>query len=68
MVKAAGRSPGLRELKRLAQALVTVHELGEGLLLGLTAFATVHRDDAGRALQAAILCIAAAAQIGRAHV
>lgn len=65
---AAGKTPGLRELKRLAQALVTVNELGEGLLLGLTAFATTHRDDAGRALQTAILCIAAAAPLTAARV
>ncbi len=65
---ASGATPGLRGLKRLAQALVTVHELGDGLLLGLTAFATVHRDDAGRALQAAVLCISAAAQLTQARL
>ncbi|MFO0759420.1 MAG: hypothetical protein U0359_23200 [Byssovorax sp.] len=65
---AQGPAPPLRDLKLLAQDLVSLHEIGGGLLLGLTAFAGVHRDDAGRALQAAILCVAAAARLSPARL
>jgi hypothetical protein len=65
---AEGGAPDLAPIKRLAQELVSLHEVGDGLLLGLGAFAPNHRDDAGRALHAAILCVVSAARLTMARV
>jgi hypothetical protein len=50
-------------VKRLAQRLVTLSETNHPALLGMTAMAHAHRDDAGRAVQSAILAVVVARQI-----
>jgi hypothetical protein len=55
---AAGTTVLPHRVKRIAQGLVGLAETEGPGLLGLTALANAHRDDAGRALQAAILAIA----------
>jgi hypothetical protein len=50
-------------VKRIAQGLVGLAETEGTSLLGLTALANAHRDDAGRALQTAILTIAIAREM-----
>ena len=55
---ARGRHPPPIALKRLGQRLVELSETGDPALLGMTTMANAHRDDAGRALQSAILAIA----------
>jgi hypothetical protein len=54
---AAGRTLLPHRVKRLAQRLVVLSESKHPALLGMTAMAGAHRDDAGRALQAAILAV-----------
>jgi len=44
-------------IKRIAQRLVLLAEQHEAGMLGLTTLANVHRNDAGRAIQSAILTI-----------
>lgn len=48
----------VHRVKRLAQQLVTLAEGDDGALLGMTAMANAHRDDAGRAVQSALLAVA----------
>ena len=60
---AAGKPVMLYRLKRIAQRMVTMAEEGEGALLALTTLANAHRDDAGRAIQAAILTTLVARRI-----
>ena len=60
---AAGSLLFPHRVKRLAQRLVTLAETGDASLLGLTAMANAHRDDAGRAVQAALLSIAIGRQL-----
>jgi hypothetical protein len=60
---AAGSQIVPHRVKRLAQAFVNLAEAGDSGLLGLTTLANAHRDDAGRALQSAILTLALARQI-----
>ncbi len=55
---AAGKTVLPHRVKRIAQGLVGLAETEGPGLLGLTALANAHRDDAGRALQSAILAIA----------
>jgi hypothetical protein len=55
---AAGTTVLPHRVKRIAQGLVGLAETEGPGLLGLTALANAHRDDAGRALQSAILTIA----------
>jgi hypothetical protein len=50
-------------VKRLAQSLVSVSETGHPALIGMTALAHAHRDDAGRAVQSALLALVVARQI-----
>ncbi len=51
---ASGADPAPVYVKRLAQRLVSLSETGAAALLGMGALASVHRDDAGRALQVSI--------------
>jgi hypothetical protein len=60
---AEGNNPAPVRLKRVAQRLVQLAETGDPALLGMTTMANAHRDDAGRALQAAILAISIGRQI-----
>ena len=53
----AGQAPTPQKLKRIAQRLVTLAETHDPTLLGMTTLANAHRDDAGRALQTAILAV-----------
>ena len=55
---AAGMTVLPHRVKRIAQGLVGLSETEGPGLLGLTALANAHRDDAGRALQSAIIAIA----------
>lgn len=55
---AAGKTILPHRVKRLAQRLVVAAESEDPAVLGMTAMAKSHRDDAGRALQTAILAIA----------
>lgn len=55
---AAGTAVLPHRVKRIAQGLVELAETEGAGLLGMTALANAHRDDAGRALQTAILTIA----------
>lgn len=50
-------------VKRLAQRLVTLSETHDGGLLGTMAMAAAHRDDAGRAVQGAVIAVMLARQI-----
>ena len=60
---AAGSQIVPHRVKRLAQAFVSLAESGDSGLLGLTTLANAHRDDAGRAVQSAILALALGRQI-----
>lgn len=60
---AAGSQLVPHRVKRLAQAFVNLAERGDSGLLGLTTLANAHRDDAGRAVQSAILALALGRQI-----
>jgi len=65
---AAGNTLLPARVKRIAQGLVGLAETEGPGLLGLTALANAHRDDAGRALQSAILGIVIAREITRERV
>ena len=60
---AAGRNILPQRLKRLAQQLVALADKQGSTLLGMTALAGAHRDDAGRAVQSAILLVTLAREI-----
>lgn len=60
---AAGKAVLPHRVKRIAQGLVGLSETEGAGLLGLTALANAHRDDAGRAIQTAILTIAIAREM-----
>ena len=55
-------------VKRLAQKLVVLAETGNPAVLGMSALAHAHRDDAGRAVQTAILSVVVGRQITRDRV
>jgi hypothetical protein len=55
-------------IKRIAQRLVLLAEQHEAGVLGLTTLANVHRNDAGRAVQSAILTIVVGRRITRDRV
>jgi hypothetical protein len=55
---AAGSPVVVHRVKRVAQAFVSLAEKGDTALLALTTLGNAHRDDAGRALQTAILALA----------
>jgi hypothetical protein len=60
---AAGANVLPHRVKRIAQGLVGLAETENAALLGVTALANAHRDDAGRALQSAILTIVVAREM-----
>ncbi len=60
---ARGRNILPQRLKRLAQQLVALADKQGSALLGMTALAGAHRDDAGRAVQSAILLVTMAREI-----
>ncbi len=55
-------------VKRLAQRLVVIAATEDPALLGMTAMAKSHRDDAGRALQTAILAVVVGRKVTTDHV
>ncbi len=55
-------------VKRVAQRFVVLSEEEDPALLGMTTMAKSHRDDAGRALQSAILSLAMARQVTKDRV
>jgi hypothetical protein len=60
---AAGVTVMPHQVKRLAQRLVSLADDEHPTMLGMTTMAKSHRDDAGRAVQTAILSLAIARQI-----
>jgi hypothetical protein len=54
---AAGHTLLPHRVKRLAQRMVILAESQNPALLGITAMAAAHRDDAGRAVQSALLAV-----------
>ncbi len=54
---AVGANVMPHRVKRLAQKLVVLAETGNPAVLGMSAMAHAHRDDAGRAVQSAILAV-----------
>jgi hypothetical protein len=54
---AQGRTVLPHRVKRVAQRMVTLADTDEGALMAITTLANAHRDEAGRAVQAAILCV-----------
>ena len=62
---AQGKTVLPHRVKRIAQRLVTLAEGDEGAMLAMTTMANAHRDDAGRAVQAAILSILVARKLTR---
>lgn len=60
---AAGVTLLPHQVKRLAQRLVALADTPDSSMLGMTAMAAAHRDDAGRAVQSAILTVALARNI-----
>lgn len=60
---AAGKTMLPHRVKRLSQRFVSLAELGDPAMLGMTAMANAHRDDAGRAVQTALLSVLLGRQI-----
>jgi hypothetical protein len=60
---AQGKSILPHRVKRLSQRFVTLVETGDPAVLGMTSMANAHRDDAGRAVQTALLSVLVARQI-----
>ena len=60
---AAGKTVLPHRVKRLSQRFVTLVETGDPAILGMTSMANAHRDDAGRAVQTALLTVLVARQI-----
>jgi HD-GYP domain-containing protein (c-di-GMP phosphodiesterase class II) len=60
---ASGSTTLTHRVKRIAQGFVLLAETGDVGFLGLTALSNAHRDDAGRAVQTAVLAIAIAREI-----
>ena len=60
---AAGKRIVPHRVKRLAQRMVVLAEGKNPALLGVTAMAAAHRDDAARSVQAAIIAVLLARQI-----
>jgi hypothetical protein len=54
---AEGRTVLPHRVKRVAQRLVTLADTDEGALMAMTTLANAHRDEAGRAVQSAILSV-----------
>ena len=60
---AQGKTVLPHRVKRVAQRMVSLAESDEGALLAMTTLANAHRDEAGRAVQAAILSIVVARRL-----
>lgn len=60
---AQGKTVLPHRVKRVAQRMVSLAESDEGALLAMTTLANGHRDEAGRAVQAAILSIVVARRL-----
>jgi hypothetical protein len=60
---AQGKTVLPHRVKRVAQRMVSMAETDEGALLAMTTLANAHRDEAGRAVQAAILSIIVARKL-----
>lgn len=60
---ASGRAVLPHRVKRIAQRLVTLSEGDSMASLALTSLANAHRDDAGRAVQAAVITVLLARQL-----
>lgn len=56
------------KVKRLAQRIVVLGDIDDVALLGMTAMSRAHRDDAGRAVQSAILAFSIGRQLTRDRV
>jgi hypothetical protein len=65
---AQGVVPLPHRIKRIAQRLVTLAEAGDPTMLGLMTMLHAHRDDAGRALQSAILAVVVGRELTRERV
>ena len=62
---AAGSTLLPHRVKRLAQRFVSIADANDPALLGMLTMAGAHRDDAGRAVQSAILTLAVGRQLTR---
>jgi hypothetical protein len=60
---AQGKTVLPHRVKRVAQRMVSLAESDEGALLAMTTLANAHRDEAGRAVQAAMLSIVVARRL-----
>lgn len=60
---AQGKTVLPHRVKRIAQRMVSTAEQDEGTLLAMTTLANAHRDEAGRAVQAAMLSIVIARKL-----
>lgn len=60
---AGGATVVPQRVKRLGQSIVSLSEMGDPAMLGMTAMATAHRDDASRAVHTAIVATVVARQI-----
>ena len=60
---AQGKTVLPHRVKRVAQRLVSLAESDEGALMAMTSLANAHRDEAGRAVQTAILTIMVARRL-----
>ncbi|MBK8252491.1 MAG: hypothetical protein IPK82_07465 [Polyangiaceae bacterium] len=60
---ASGATVLPQRVKRLGQSIVSLSETGDPAMLGMTAMASTHRDDAGRAVHCAILAVVTARKI-----
>lgn len=60
---AHGKTVLPHRVKRVAQRMVSLAESDEGALLAMTTLANAHRDEAGRAVQAAMLSILVARRL-----
>ncbi len=57
-----------QRVKRISQRLVALAESNDPTILGLSAMATTHRDDAGRAVQGAVLAVVLGRQVTQHRV
>ena len=60
---ASGRTVLPHRVKRIAQRMISMAETDEGSVLALTTLANAHRDEAGRAVQSAILATVVARRL-----
>jgi hypothetical protein len=60
---ASGKTVLPHRVKRIAQRMISMAETDEGAVLALTTLANAHRDEAGRAVQSAILATVVARRL-----